>query len=201
MAPGGDAADDAEVERLVDYWTPLAVRALAARGVFAAIGDGARDPDEVARETGVDARTLRRFLGAVATRGVVEEDAGGRIRMTPLGLRLVPGRAGSLAGLANLESFELHAWAEVERALETGAATFPLVHDGLDLFALRLFEAVLDAPGGSGLGRQLDLHMLVLLGAAERTEDAWRTLLAAGGFRLTAVTPTPGFARVDAAPA
>jgi len=335
MPPGGAAADDAEVERLVDYWTPLAVRALAARGVFAAIGEGSRDPDDVARETGVDAPTLRRFLRAVASRGVVEDADDGSVRLTPLGRRLVPGRPGSLAGLANLKSFELHAWAEVERALATGEATFPLVHDGLDLFAwlardparsaefdatmrgrtsallaaglplvewpaagmvvdigggsghlleqvlagrpelrgvvfdlphvvegaraplaaagladrvelaagsffeavpaggdlyvlsnilhdwsdrdatailrsvrtaipahgrLRLFEAVLDAPGVGGLGAQLDLHMLVLLGAAERTQNAWRALLAEGGFRLTVITPTPGFAWVDAAP-
>lgn len=64
---------------------------------------------------------------------------------------------------------------------------------------LRLFEAVLGDHSG-GLAAQLDLHMLVLLGAAERTEDEWRALLADGGFRLGAVTPTPGFAWIDAVP-
>jgi hypothetical protein len=328
------SAPDAAVEQLVDFWTPLAVRALAAAGVFAELGDEARDPDDVARATGVHAATLRRFLRAVTTRGVVEDAGGGRVRLTPLGRRLVPGRPGSLAGLANLKSFELHAWAEVEHALATGEATFPLVHDGLGLFAwlatdparsaqfdatmrartsalldaglpladwpargtvvdvgggtghllerllagrpglrgvvfdlahvvdgaraplvaagladrvelvagsffetvpaggdlyvlsnilhdwadadalrilravraampahgrLRLFEAVLDA-GDGGLGAQLDLHMLVLLGAEERTRDGWDALLSDGGFRLTSVTPTPGFAWIDAAP-
>jgi hypothetical protein len=327
-------ASDAAVEQLVDFWTPLAVRALAAAGVFAELGDGARDPDDVARVTGVHAATLRRFLRAVASRGVVEDAGDGRVRLTPLGLRLVPGRPGSLAGLATLKSFELHAWAEVEQALTTGEATFPLVHDGLGLFAwlatdparsaqfdatmrartsalleaglpladwpahgtvvdvgggtghlleqvladrpglrgvvfdlahvvegaraplaaagladrvevvagsffeavpaggdlyvlsnilhdwadsdalrilrcvraaipprgrLRLFEAVLRAEAG-GLGAQLDLHMLVLLGAEERTRDGWEALLAAGGFRLAAVIPTPGFAWIDADP-
>ena len=30
----------------------------------------------------------------------------------------------------------------------------------------------------------LDLHMLVLVGGRERTEDEWRRLLAQGGFSL-----------------
>ena len=331
VAPGSDA----DVERLVDYWTPLVVRALAAAGVFASFGDQARDPDDVARETGVHAGTLRRCLRVAATRGVVDDAGDGRVRLTALGRRLVPGRPGSLAGLANLKAFELHAWAEVEHALATGRPTFPLVHDGLGLFdwlardpgrsaqfdatmrertstllaaglplvdwpddgtmidvgggtghllelvlrsrprlrgvvfdlahvvagaraplaaaglidrvelvagsffdaipadgdmyvlsnilhdwadadavaivrrvraaippsgRLRLFEAVL-GDGSGGLGAQLDLHMLILLGAAERTEPEWRALLAEGGFRPTAVTPTPGFAWIDAVPA
>ena len=130
VPPGSDA----EVERLVDYWTPLVVRALAAAGVFAAFGEQARDPADVARETGVHAATLRRCLRVAATRGVVADAGDGHVRLTQLGLRLVPGRPGSLAGLANLKSFELHAWSEVEHALATGRPTFPLVHDGLALF-------------------------------------------------------------------
>ena len=128
------AGSDAEVERLVDYWTPLVVRALAAAGVFAAFGEQARDPADVARETGVHAATLRRCLRVAATRGVVADAGDGHVRLTQLGLRLVPGRPGSLAGLANLKSFELHAWSQVEHALATGRPTFPLVHDGLALF-------------------------------------------------------------------
>jgi hypothetical protein len=49
---------------------------------------------------------------------------------------------------------------------------------------LLLVEAVI-APGDEpDWMKLLDLHMLVALGGRERTEDEWRTLLGANGFRL-----------------
>jgi hypothetical protein len=328
-------ASDAAVERLVDYWTPLAVRALAAAGVFAAFGAETRAADEVARETGVDPGALRRFLRALASVGVTEPAGDGRYRLTALGLRLVPGSERSRAGMATLKPYELHAWAEVGHALRTGEAAFPhhfgvgmfdwiaqdpervahfdatmrvrtatlleaalplarwpeqgtvvdvgggaghllelvlagrpglrgLLFDlphvvasapaalaaagiadrvdvvpgsfldtvpaGGDLYVLsqvlhdwpdddavrilervraaipphgrlRLFEAVLVEGRRGGIDTQLDLHMLVLFAAAERTEPEWGALLARGGFRLTAVVPTPGCAWLEAEPA
>jgi hypothetical protein len=66
---------------------------------------------------------------------------------------------------------------------------------------LRLFETVIEEGRRGGFDTQLDLHMLVLFGATERTEPEWGELLARGGFRLTAVVPTPGCAWVEGAPA
>ena len=66
---------------------------------------------------------------------------------------------------------------------------------------LVLFEAVLVDDGTPDLGQLLDLHMLVLLGARERTAAEWEALLARGGFVLDRITPTPGFAWIEARPA
>lgn len=66
---------------------------------------------------------------------------------------------------------------------------------------LVLFESVL-APGAEpDPGKALDLHMLVLVGGRERTRDEWAALLAAAGFTLDRVVPTPGLAWIEASPA
>jgi O-methyltransferase len=51
---------------------------------------------------------------------------------------------------------------------------------------------------------RMDLHMLVLLGARERTEAQYRTLLAGTGFRVERVVPTAspaGLSVLEATPA
>jgi hypothetical protein len=45
----------------------------------------------------------------------------------------------------------------------------------------------------------LDLHMLVGLGGRERSEEEWRALLAANGFRLE--PPVPDVPLLEATPA
>ena len=50
-------------------------------------------------------------------------------------------------------------------------------------------------------GTQIDLHMLVLVGGRKRTGDEWVALLAAAGFTLDRVVPTPGLAWIEASPA
>ena len=46
---------------------------------------------------------------------------------------------------------------------------------------------------------RMDLHMLVLLGARERTEAQYRGLLASAGFRVARVVPTASPAGLSAA--
>jgi O-methyltransferase domain len=65
---------------------------------------------------------------------------------------------------------------------------------------LVLFEAVIVPRGKMDLGRMLDLHMLVLFGAKERTYEDWESLLARGGFTLERVIPTPGLSWIEAYP-
>jgi hypothetical protein len=65
---------------------------------------------------------------------------------------------------------------------------------------LRIFDAVLREDGTPDPGELLDLHMLVLLGARERTRAEWETLLDAAGFAAERFTPTPGPAWIDAVP-
>jgi hypothetical protein len=66
---------------------------------------------------------------------------------------------------------------------------------------LVLFEEALRDDGTPELGLLVDLHMLVLLGAVERTEPQWRALLERAGFVLAGITPTPGLAWIEARPA
>lgn len=66
---------------------------------------------------------------------------------------------------------------------------------------LVLFESVLTSGPEPDLGKQVDLHMLVLFGARERTAGDWRALLERAGFTVGSVTPTPGLAWIEAVPA
>jgi hypothetical protein len=61
---------------------------------------------------------------------------------------------------------------------------------------LLAIELVLPPGNDPSLGKLFDLLMLVDLGGRERTEADFRTLLAAAGFELTAVTPTPSLVSV-----
>ena len=321
-----------EIERLVDFWTPFAVRLLSEAGVFAAFGADERSAVDVAAACAIDAPALRRFLRALEGPGVVERGAGDVYRLTPLGLRLVPTEPGNLAGLANFKPQELHAWAEAQHSLRTGEAAFPH-HFGSSMFAwlaeqpaalaqfndtmrrrtstmldaalpaidwpdsgtvvdvgggnglllerllrprpaltgvlfdlpevvaeapdflaaagiagrveviagsffdavphggdlyvlsnilhdwddedasaillrvreaigssarLRVFDAVLSDDGAYDLGPLLDLHMLILLGGAERTKEGWASLLERNGFALERIVATPTLAWIEA---
>jgi hypothetical protein len=55
---------------------------------------------------------------------------------------------------------------------------------------LWLIEQVIDAGDGYQRAKLLDLHMLVLFGAQERTAEEYRALLAAAGFGQITVHPT-----------
>ena len=64
-----------------------------------------------------------------------------------------------------------------------------------------LIELVLPSGEEPFLGKWLDLHMLVLLGARERTAAEYSVLFEAAGFELVRVVPTPtGPSIVEAVP-
>ena len=65
---------------------------------------------------------------------------------------------------------------------------------------LVLFETVVLPDDEPDLGKLLDLHMLVLFGARERTREEWEQLLDAAGFILERVVPTPGLDWIEARP-
>jgi hypothetical protein len=56
---------------------------------------------------------------------------------------------------------------------------------------LLVIEAVIPAGDEPHFGKFIDLNMLVMTGGRERTEEEFRALFAAAGFRLTRVVPTP----------
>jgi len=75
-----------------------------------------------------------------------------------------------------------------------------VLHDWVDDDARRLPERPRDQPAVI----RMDLHMLVLLGAHERTEAQYRRLLGETGFRVARVVPTAspaGLSVIEAVPA
>jgi len=57
---------------------------------------------------------------------------------------------------------------------------------------LLVVERVLGGPNEDLDGKLMDLHMLVMPGGLERTEDEWRELFASGGWSLVGVRPLSG---------
>jgi SAM-dependent methyltransferase len=54
---------------------------------------------------------------------------------------------------------------------------------------LLVVDGVVQAGPEPGFLKHMDLHMLVLVGGKERTEDEWRDLLAAEAFEIARITP------------
>jgi hypothetical protein len=102
---------------------------------------------------------------------------------------------------AYLLSRVIHDWddADAQRILATCRDAMP------DEARLLLVEAILPERAQDGPEAiRMDLHMLVLLGARERTEAQYRRLLAEAGLELRHVVPTDsptGLGVVEAAPA
>jgi hypothetical protein len=80
----------------------------------------------------------------------------------------------------------IHDWDD-ERCIQIlGACRRAINPDG----RLIVVDFVLPETNEPSLGKWLDLHMLVLLGARERTAEEFRALFAAAGFELTRIVPT-----------
>jgi hypothetical protein len=102
---------------------------------------------------------------------------------------------------AYLLSRVVHDWGDPEahRILATCRAAVP-AHGRLLLVEALLPERARDQPAAI----RMDVHMLVLLGARERTEAQYRELLEAAGFALRRVVPTRspvGLSVIEAVPA
>jgi hypothetical protein len=101
---------------------------------------------------------------------------------------------------AYLLSRVVHDWgdAEARRILATCRAAVP-PHGRLLLVEALLPERARDQPAAI----RMDVHMLVLLGARERTEAQYRELLEAAGFTVRRVVPTRspvGLSVIEAVP-
>ena len=84
----------------------------------------------------------------------------------------------------------LHDWPDCDAVRILLRAREAMPEDG----ALYVVEMVLD--GATGTGGLLDLNMLVVAGAAERTEEQFRELLGRTGFELLEVIPTRSISSV-----
>ena len=101
---------------------------------------------------------------------------------------------------AYLLSRVLHDWDDepARRILAVVRAALP-PHGRLLVVDAILPERAKDLPGAI----RMDLHMLLLLGARERTEAEFRTLLAASGFEVRRIVPTgspAGLSVIEAVP-
>jgi DNA-binding IclR family transcriptional regulator len=80
---------------------------LVAGGVIEAFGREERTPSDVAAATGNHAGTVARIIRALESRGVFEQIAGGRYRLTAAGRLFLRDEPASLAGLASFKGWEL----------------------------------------------------------------------------------------------
>jgi hypothetical protein len=82
----------------------------------------------------------------------------------------------------------LHDWND-----ERAAAILRTVHAAMPAHAkLALFEAVVPEDDSiANSARMMDMNMMVVCGGKERSEEDWRALLDANGFRLDRIVPTP----------
>jgi len=148
------------------------------------VADGPRTAVELAGVTGADADALFRVLRAVASLGVLTQDAGDRFGPTPASELLRPGRKGSLHARLTLYG-EPWWWAPTGQLLETvmtGRPTFDRVHGAA------LFDWLAAHPDAS---ETFDAHMTAMTDAEAVGVvrlDAWPhsgTVVDIGGGRGT----------------
>ncbi|MEV6765723.1 methyltransferase [Streptomyces sp. NPDC051105] len=114
------------VNESLGYLFPAALRAAAVVGVADHLADGPRTPAELAAATRTDARSLYRVLRLLATRGVFEEDASGRFRLTSAGdtLRSDAPCSARSAVLMNTDRSMWLPTADLSRCVSEGTSAF-----------------------------------------------------------------------------
>ncbi|MEU6149111.1 methyltransferase [Actinosynnema sp. NPDC047251] len=107
-------------------WALGAIRAFVRLGVADHLVAGPATAADLARAVGVDASRLGRVLAAVATAGVLDEDAGGRFALTPASDGLRTGGAGGFRDILLLLTDPL-LWRpheDVAHTVRTGQTAF-----------------------------------------------------------------------------
>jgi hypothetical protein len=128
---GGDLPPRVALERMISaYRTSQAIRAAAALGLADHLKDGPKSSEQLARTTGTHTPSLYRLLRALASVGLVEEDEGGRFRLTPVGAYLRSDVPGSLraSAIALNEPWYHRAWEGLLSSVQTGEVAFGRVH-------------------------------------------------------------------------
>jgi precorrin-6B methylase 2 len=95
-------------------------------------------------------------------------------------------------GDAYLLKWVIHDWDDERGVALLRNCRHAMAKDG----RLLLAEAVIPLDNSPSFHKFMDLTMLVMTGGRERTETEYRALLAAAGFRLTRIVPTPSEMRV-----
>jgi O-methyltransferase domain/Dimerisation domain len=134
-----DETPAATLTRLVlGFQVSQAIHVAATLGVADLLADGPRTTDALAAETDTHAPSLYRLLRALASVGILHEDAGRRFSLTPTGELLRSDVPGSLRGWAAfvVRSYVREAWSALEHSIRTGENAFRHVH-GTDVWSYR----------------------------------------------------------------
>jgi O-methyltransferase domain/Dimerisation domain len=104
-------------------------------GIADLLAGGPQGCDELARQSGAHAPSLRRAMRALAGAGVFHEQADGRFAITPLAEPLRSDVPGSVRGYAIMqgESWIWDTWGRALHSIRTGEPAFKHVH-GADIF-------------------------------------------------------------------
>ena len=114
------AADTERIRQLVTgYQAARALLAADELGVVKLLESDSKSAEELAHATGTDAPSLYRFLRALSTVDLVEEDSEGRFSLGSL--------ASGLRDAARIGVESYRAWAELPFSLKTGKPAFPEV--------------------------------------------------------------------------
>jgi hypothetical protein len=94
------------------------------------VKDEAKSTDELAKQTGMHARSLYRVLRACASVGVFSEDKEKRFSLTPLAEPLLSNAPGSLRAFFAMMTtdWQFQTWAELPYSVRTGEPAFNKVH-------------------------------------------------------------------------
>ncbi|MGH2398048.1 MAG: methyltransferase [bacterium] len=114
------------MEMLRGYQVSQAIYVAAKLGIADLVKDGPKRSAELAEATGTDARSLYRFLRALASRGVFAEDAAGRFGLTPLAELLQTDVPGSMRPVAIMwcQPWQWQTWGSLLYSVQTGETAF-----------------------------------------------------------------------------
>lgn len=91
----------AELRALIaGYWKPHAICAAARLGLADAMGSAAADPSSLAQQINADPGALTRFMRALTSFGMLDDNGDGTFSLTELGQRLRTDHPESLRGMA-----------------------------------------------------------------------------------------------------
>ena len=143
VGAGSASARMALMELAISAMVGQAIHVAARLGIADLLAGGPKTPAALAAATGTHADTLHRLLRALASRGVVAEDAEGRFALTPVAEGLRSAVSGSLRAYAAMlgEDWIWRAWGELSYSVRTGGCAFERV------FGTDVFSYLADHPG------------------------------------------------------
>lgn len=174
------------MQLLFGFAASRAIGVAAELGIADLVKEEAKTAEELAKQTGMHARSLYRLLRACASVGVFSEDKEKRFGLTPLAEPLLsdaPGGLRAFFAMMNTD-WQFQTWAELPYSVRTGEPAFNKVHgmsafeyfwtnskagkefnDGMTSSSASTSEAVLNTYDFSGASKLVDVgggHGLLL---------------------------------------